>query len=144
MHSPASTPPEGAFAGVPPGTVLGPWHVTVSAAANERYWRSAGAEHALLAAGALYPPIAANLTVLLFARSCSEAMIQTRQRLRCHRVERAGTPLVVTGRVLDRFEKRGRAYVDVEAVVAAADRPDDPVWTSVATFTPTSTLGAGT
>ena len=141
MNNPASTSAAGPFAEVPTGTVLGPWHVSISTDANERYWRSAGVEHELLAAGALYPPIAANLTVLLFARSCPEAMIQTRQRLRCHRIERAGTPLVVRGRVIDRFEKRGRAYVDVEAVVAAEDRPDEPVWTSVATFTPTSTLG---
>ncbi|MCZ7536314.1 MAG: hypothetical protein M5T61_10570 [Acidimicrobiia bacterium] len=116
--------------------------MTVSAAANERYWSAAAARHPLLEAGALYPPIAANLTVLLFAQACPAAMIQTRQRLRCHRTEAAGTPLVVTGRVLDLFEKRGRAYVEVEAVVAAEARPQEPIWTSVATFTPTSTLGA--
>ncbi len=132
----------GPFENVPPGTGLGPWSVTVSPAANERYWRAAAAGHPLLEAGALYPPIAANLTVLLFAQSCTAAMIQTRQRLRCHRAEQAGTPLVVAGRVLDLFEKRGREYVDVEAVVAAQARPDDPIWTSVATFTPAATLRA--
>ena len=142
MNSPASSSAEpDPFALVPPGTALGPWVVTVSAAANERYWNAAGADSPLLAAGALYPPIAANLTVLLFAQACPEAMIQTRQRLRCHRSEQAGTPLAVTGRVVGVFEKRGRRYVEVEAVVTAEARPDEPIWTSIATFTPTSTLG---
>lgn len=131
------------FDPLPPGTSLGTLAVTVSPAANERYWRAAGADHEALRTGALYPLIAANLTILLFQRSCAAAMIQTRQRLRCHRAERAGTPLVVTGRILDRFEKRGRAYLDVEAVVASEARPDEPVWTSTVTFTPAASLGAG-
>jgi len=136
------SPGGGPFAAVPPGTPLGPWSVTVSQEANERYWRAAGAENPLLAAGALYPPIAANLTVLLFGTACPAALIQTRQRLRCHRTERAGTALVVTGRIVDAFEKRGRQYIDVEAVVAAEARPDAPIWTSVSTFTPASTLAS--
>lgn len=137
MHSESSTDP---FASVPPGTPLGPFEVTVSPAANERSWRAAGVDHPALAAGALYPPIAVNLTVLLFGRACPAPVIQARQRLRCHRIERAGTPLVVTGRVLDRAERRGRVYLDVEAVVAAAADPATPVWTSVATFTPAATF----
>ena len=36
-------------------------------------------------AGALYPLIAANLTILTFGQLCAEAMIQTRQRLVSHR-----------------------------------------------------------
>lgn len=131
------------FDPLPPGTSLGTLDVTVSPAANERYWRAAGVDHDALRAGALYPPIAANLTILLFQRSCGAAMIQTRQRLRCHRAEHAGTPLVVTGRILDRYEKRGRAYLDVEAVVAAEARPDEPIWTSTVTFTPAAGVGAG-
>lgn len=131
------------FDPLPSGTSLGPLAVTVSPAANERYWRAVGADHEALRAGALYPPIAANLTILLFQRACGAAMIQTRQRLRCHRAEQAGTPLVVTGRILDRYEKRGRDYLDVEAVVAAEARPDEPIWTSTVTFTPATTLGAG-
>jgi hypothetical protein len=122
------------------GDRLGPFEVTVSAAANERYWRAAGVSHPGLEAGALYPPIAANLTILMFQQTCPHAMIQTRQRLRCHRVEPAGTPLLVTGQVSARYEKRGRQYVDVEAVVAATHRPDEPIWTSFVSFTPAAEL----
>jgi hypothetical protein len=130
-----------AFAEMAPGTELGPFRVTVSAAANERYWRAAGVDHPALAAGALYPPIAANLTVLCFGQVCPDAMIQTRQHLRCHRKVAAGVELVTTGRVFRRYEKRGRAYVDVETVVATADRPDEPVWSSEVSFTPAATVG---
>jgi len=124
------------------GTVLGPLVVTISAAANERYWRAAGIDHPALAAGALYPPIAANLTVLCFTQVCPEAMIQTRQRLRCYRKVAAGTELVTTGRIAQRYEKRGRTYVDVETTVATVDAPDAPVWASDVSFTPAATLGA--
>ena len=130
------------FSEMAAGTVLGPLRLTVSAAANERYWRAAGVDHPALAAGALYPPIAANLTVLCFAQVCPDAMIQTRQNLRCHRRVSAGVELVTTGRIAQRYEKRGRTYVDVETTVATADAPDDPVWTSALSFTPAATLGA--
>ena len=53
-----------AFADLAPGTPLGPFRVTVSAAANERYWRTVGVDHPALRAGTLFPPIAANVTVL--------------------------------------------------------------------------------
>ena len=130
------------FSELAPGTVLGPLHLTVSAAANERYWRAAGVDHPTLAAGALYPPIAANLTVLCFAQVFPDAVIQTRQHLRCHRRVTAGVELVTTGRVARRYEKRGRSYVDVETTIVTADAPDDPVWTSEVSFTPAATLGA--
>jgi hypothetical protein len=123
-----------------PGDALGPLEITVSAAANERYWRAAGVEHPLLAAGALYPPIAANLTILMFQQHCPHAMIQTRQVLHCHRREQAGTPLVATGEVTARYEKRGRQYVDVVASIASAARPDEPIWTSTVSFTPAAEL----
>jgi hypothetical protein len=131
------------FAEMVPGTALGPFRVTVSATANERYWRAAGIDHPALAAGALYPPIAANLTVLCFGGVCPDAMIQTRQRLRCHRKVTAGVELVTTGTVSRRYDKRGRTYVDVETVVATADRPDQPVWSSEVSFTPAATVGFG-
>jgi hypothetical protein len=130
-----------AFAELGPGTVLGPLHLTVSPAANERYWRAAGVDHPLLAAGALYPPIAANLTVLCFAQVCPEAMIQTRQHLRCHRRVEAGIELITAGRISHRYDKRGRTYVDVETTVVTADAPGVPVWTSEVSFTPAATLG---
>jgi hypothetical protein len=135
------------FAEMAPGTELGPFRVTVSAAANERYWRAAGVDHPTLAAGALYPPVAANLAVLCFGQVCPEAMIQTRQHLRCHRMGEArvesGVALVTTGKVSRRYEKRGRMYVDVETVVATADRPDQPLWSSEVSFTPAATVGFG-
>lgn len=124
-----------------PGTVLEPLSLTVSEAANRRYWQAAGVDHPALAAGALYPPIATNLTVLCFAQVCPEAMIQTRQRLRCHRRVEAGAELVTSGRVARRYEKRGRTYVDVETTVATTAAPADPVWTSEVSFTPAATLG---
>ena len=121
---------------------LGPLRLTMTVAANERYWRAAGADHPLLRAGALYPPIAANLTILCFQQTCPDAMIQTRQRLKCHRVAKAGAELVTFGRVVARYEKRGREYVDIEVAVITTDEPDQPLWTSWITFTPTATLGA--
>jgi hypothetical protein len=130
------------FTELTPGTALGPLRLTVSAAANERYWRAAGVDHPALAAGALYPPIASNLTVMCFAQVCPEAMIQTRQNLRCHRQVAAGVELVTTGLVAQRYEKRGRTYLDVETTVVTADSPDDPIWTSAVSFTPAATLGA--
>ena len=124
-----------------PDQVLGPMRLTISPAANERYWRAAGVDHPALRAGALYPPIAANLTILCFQKTCPDAMIQTRQRLQCHRVAQAGVELVTFGRVVARYEKRGREYVDIEVAVITTDAPDQPLWTSWVTFTPTATLG---
>lgn len=122
------------FADLETGQPLGPFAVTVDRAANERYWRAAGVAHPSLAAGALYPPIAANLTILTFQQTCPDAMIQTRQRLRCHATAAAGTPLVVTGRIGERATKRGRDFCDVEAEVRTA--AGELLWTSVVTFTP--------
>lgn len=129
-----------AFAALRPGSDLGRLELHMSRAANERYWRAAGVDHPALAAGALYPPIAANLTVLLFAAVCPDPMIQTRQRLVCHRGADAGTDLVATGAVADRYDKRGRAYVDVVVEVTTADAPDRPLWTSEVSFTPAATF----
>jgi hypothetical protein len=130
------------FAALEPGADLGVLELTVSSAANERYWRAAGADHSLLRAGLLYPPIAANLTVMLFNQACPEPVIQTRQGLRVHRRVEAGVPLVTTGRITDCYEKRGRAYVDLEAVVTIADARAEAVWTSTVSFTPVATLNA--
>jgi hypothetical protein len=124
------------------GSLLPALRLTVSPAANERYWRAAGVDHPALAAGALYPPIAANLTVLCFGQACTEPVIQTRQRLRCHRRAAAGSELYTIGRITARYEKRGRRYVDVEAVVSTVDGTDDPLWTSEVSFTPAATLDA--
>jgi hypothetical protein len=114
------------------GTVLGPATFTVSAAANERYWSAAGVDHPALREGALYPPIAANLTILLFQTVVPRPMIQTAQRLICHRRGEAGSELTARGEVVERYEKRGREYLVVEAVVTLPDGA--PLWTSTATF----------
>jgi hypothetical protein len=129
------------WAALEPGQLLGPMRLTISPAANERYWRAAGVDHPALRAGALYPPIAANLTILCFQQTCPDAMIQTRQRLQCHRRAQSGAELVTFGRVVSRYEKRGREYVDIEVAIVTADRLDAPLWTSSVTFTPTATLG---
>lgn len=127
MHKTA--PP---FGGAVVGTALGPLTLTVSPAANERYWASAGVDHPALSEGALYPPIAANLTILLFQTVATRPLLHTAQRLVCHRRGEAGSELAVSGRVLERYEKRGREYAVVEAVVSLPDRA--PLWTSTATF----------
>jgi hypothetical protein len=120
------------FGGAVVGTDLGPMRITVSAAANERYWASAGVDHPALRRGALYPPVAANLTILLFQTVATRPLLHTSQRLVSHRRGEAGTELTVTGTVADRYEKRGREYAVVDAVVALPD--GEPLWTSTATF----------
>jgi hypothetical protein len=120
------------FGGAVAGTELGPLRISVSAAANERYWASAGVDHPALRAGALYPPIAANLTILLFQTVATRPLLHTSQRLVAHRRGDAGAELTVTGTVTDRYEKRGREYAVVDAVVALPD--GEPLWTSTATF----------
>ncbi len=129
------------FAALGPETDLGEYRVEVSRAANERYWRAAGVDHPALRDGALYPPIAANLTVLLFGARCPDPVIQTRQVLRCHRRAAADTLLITTGRVTARYTKRDRDYVDVEATVTTSEAPADPLWTSIVSFTPAATVG---
>lgn len=124
-----SAPP---FGGAVAGTELGPLRITVSAAANERYWASAGVDHPALRRGALYPPVAANLAILLFQTVTSRPLLHTSQRLVSHRRGEAGTELTVTGTVVDRYEKRGREYAVVDAVVTLPD--GEPLWTSTATF----------
>ena len=121
------------FADLDVGQRLGPIELTISRAANERYWRSAGVDHPALQDGALYPPMAANLTILLFQTVCDQPMLQTTQRLLCHRRAEADTTLTVSGMIADRFEKRGREYAVVQAVVALPD--GELLWTSIVTFT---------
>jgi hypothetical protein len=120
------------FGGAAVGTELGPLRITVSAAANERYWASAGVDHPALREGALYPPVAANLAILLFQTVATRPLLHTSQRLVSHRRGEAGSELAVTGTVVERYEKRGREYAVVDAVVALPD--GEPLWTSTATF----------
>ena len=120
------------FGGAVAGTELGPMRITVSAAANERYWASAGVDHPALRQGALYPPVAANLTILLFQTVATRPLLHTSQRLVSHRRGKAGAELTITGTVVERYEKRGREYAVVDAMVALPD--GEPLWTSTATF----------
>jgi hypothetical protein len=120
------------FGGAAVGTDLGPLRITVSAAANERYWASAGVDHPALREGALYPPVAANLTILLFQTVATRPLLHTTQRLVSHRRGETGSELTVTGTVVERYEKRGREYAVVDAVIALPD--GEPLWTSTATF----------
>jgi hypothetical protein len=138
MHSPShQEPPEGAgrapFDGAVAGTVLGPLTIAVSAAANDRYWDGAGIEHPARARGQLYPPMAANLTILLFQTVARRPMLHTAQHLIAHRAASADVELTVTGTVTERHAKRGREYAVVEAAFALPDGA--LLWTSTATFT---------
>ena len=131
----AAEPSAEPFGGAVPGTGLGPLTFAVSRAANERYWRSAGVAHPLLEAGALYPPIAANLTILLFQTVAPRPLLHTAQRLECHRSAPSGQDLEVRGTVVERFAKRGREYAVVDAeITVSADGERKPLWTSIATF----------
>jgi hypothetical protein len=120
------------FGGAVAGTALGPLRITVSPAANERYWASAGIDHPALRRGALYPPVAANLTILLFQTVATRPLLHTAQRLVSHRRGDAGTELTVRGSVTERYEKRGREYAVVDATVSLPG--GEPLWTSTATF----------
>jgi acyl dehydratase len=71
-----------------PGDELEPFTLTISQAANDRYWEGAGVDHPLRHEHALYPLIAANLTVLTFQQRVPVAMIQTRQHRRSLRQAR--------------------------------------------------------
>jgi hypothetical protein len=106
----------------------------VSEAANARYWAGAGIEPAARPARLLYPPMAANLTILAVQQAVAEPLLHTAQRLTCHRALPAPADLVVRARCARRFEKRGRHYAVVEADVEGPDGA--PLWTSVASFTP--------
>ena len=141
MTSISSTTPaaaRGPFCGLEVGDVIGRLRLTVSDAANRRYWVAAGIDHRLLHGGALYPLIAANLTVLAFAAACADAMIQTRQQLLCHGRGAVDEELVTTASVVERFERRGRPYI---VVAADVQQFGAPLWTSTVHFTPVATLG---
>jgi hypothetical protein len=129
VHSPSGI---SSFGGLGVGTALGPLTLAISRTANERYWTSAGVDHPVLRAGALYPPIAANLTVLLVQTVLDRPLLHTAQEVRAHRAADAGVELTTAGTVTNRFEKRGRDYLVVTAEVTLPD--GESLWTSVATF----------
>jgi hypothetical protein len=123
------------FAALEVGQLLGPLPLTVSAAGNIRYWNAAAVDAAPFRAGALYPPIAANLTVLLLQTATTQPVLQVGQRIVNRRVVKADTPLVVEGLVTERFARRGREYAVVHAAIrTAGPGGGSPLWASVATF----------
>ncbi len=125
--------PSQPFSGLTVGDSFGPVEYDVSAPANDRYWRAAGIEHALRNAGLLYPPMAANLTILALQTVAPAPLLHTRQRLTNHRGATAPATVVVTGTVTDRFERRGRVYLEVTAEFSI---DGEALWTSIATFIP--------
>ena len=116
------------------GDELPPLPVSVGVAANDRYWAGAGIEHPARRAGVLYPPLAANLTILLVQQLVDEPLLHTAQRLVCHAAALAPADLLVRGRCVRRFSRRGRDYAVIEAHVEGPD--GTTLWTSTATFTP--------
>jgi hypothetical protein len=113
------------------GTAFGPVDFAVSDTANDRYWRAAGIEHPARETGLLYPPMAANLTILAFQTIAPDPLLHTAQVLTSHATATAPAELSVTGRVTGRFAKRGREYVEVTTETHA---DGTHLWTSIATF----------
>src|SRR5262249_57859995 len=74
-----------------------------------------GAAPAAPRGGSLYPPIAANLTILLFQTVATRPLLHTAQRLVAHRRGDAGTELTVTGTVTERDEKSSREEAPCDA-----------------------------
>jgi len=115
------------------GERLGPLGFVISPGANDRYWQAAGISHPARDAGRLYPPMAANLTILLLQSVVAEPVLHTAQELICHRGADAGVELTVSGQVAERALRRGREYAQVDATVTLPDGAR--LWTSRATFT---------
>ncbi len=127
------------FGGLHVGDQLDPLVLTISPTANERYWRAAGIDHPLLRAGALYPLIAANLTVLALTHHYPVAMIQTRQSLECHRRADAPVELATHARVIERYAKRDLEYIVIEANVTI---DGEALWDATSHFTPAASVTA--
>ena len=127
------------FGGLAVGDALDPLVLEVGAAANDRYWDGAGIDHPLRRAGALYPLIAANLTVLAFTQHCPDAMIQSRQHLVCHQRADAPARLRTAATVVERFETRGLPYITIRAEVTVEGVA---LWTSTVDFTPARLVAA--
>jgi hypothetical protein len=124
--------PREPFGGVVAGTKLGPERFSISEAANDRYWAGAGIDHPLRRSRTLYPPMAANLSILALQTVVPRPLLQTAQQLACHAAATAPCDLVVEGTVTRRFTKRDRPYLEATLDVATAD--GRALWTSVATF----------
>jgi len=116
------------FADLVVGRELGPLVLTISADANERFWRAAGCEPRAV----LYPPIAAQLAIMLTRAAIAPAeVLHAAQSLRNHAIAAPGTELRTVAAVVERYEKRGRDYVVVEAATTTAA---GPLWSGRSTF----------
>src|SRR4051812_2632791 len=103
------------FRGLAPGRELADLRLRLSEQANDRYWAGAGVDHEARRARLLYPPMAANLTILLVQQEVPEALLHAEQSLQCAATAAAGVDLVVRGAVAESFEKRGRDYAVIDA-----------------------------
>lgn len=132
--------PVAPFSGAAPGTVFGPVDYEVPATANDRYWDAAGITHPARIHGLLYPPMAANLTIMAFQTIAPAPLLHTAQRIECHATAAAPNTLTVAGVVTARFERRGREYIEITTTVT--DSADVHLWTSISTFTEAGTSEA--
>ena len=130
MHSAAGDATE-PFSGLGVGARLGPVTYAVSEAANERYWDGAGISHSARTAGVLFPPMAANLTILAFQAIAPAPLLHTDQVLTTRAIGHAPAEIVVRGEITGRFAKRGREYAEVTTQLHT---DGTHLWTSVATF----------
>jgi hypothetical protein len=110
-----------AFAALAPDRRFPELRLHLSARANDRYWAGAGVDHVARREGRLYPPMAANLTILLVQQEVPAALLHAEQSLRCTGSALTDVDLVVNGVVAESFEKRGRDYAVIDATVATAD-----------------------
>jgi hypothetical protein len=122
------------FGGLVEGRELGPLEVTITPEANERFWTGVGVDHPAIAEGVLYPPIGVQFAIMLTrAAVAPDEVLHAGQTLQCHRVAHAGTPLVTSATVRNRYDKRGRTFVEVASETVTADGRE-PVWSGVSTF----------
>ena len=121
------------FSGLAPGDRLGPLRLTVSAAANERYWSAAGVDHPALAGRCALSadrrqPHRAHLPRPLPRRHDPDPPAP-----RVPPARRVDVELETTAEVLERYERRGRDYIVVRAETT---QDGAPLWTSTVHFTP--------
>ena len=104
------------------GTRWGRWRSPSRPTPTSGTGASAGVDHPTLRAGALYPPIAANLTILAVPDRGRPATDPDRASGSSPTAgPTPGVELTVTGTVTERYEKRGREYAVVDAEITLPD-----------------------
>lgn len=104
-----------------PGADLGTLELSISAEANDRYWRGAGISHAARHDALLYPPMAANFTMMLIQQSLPMGLLHTWGRLTARSANTAPADVTVSGQVRGRFVKRQRDYFVVASSVSTTE-----------------------